>query len=173
MQIHAKSGFCLMELLLSLPLTALLLTVFASTFLLFFRQYICAVSDRELFEEMQFSTECILRDLCYAEKTEIFPDGLYIWTRRRSPCLCQITYALHQSMGTGVLTKDSQPLTGGVSYGDVHILRFSCQKVGENVLLFELEGQNEKTGRRMMIKSGAFLKNSVLLAKGRMAGEFP
>lgn len=72
LQIHAKSGFCLMELLLSLPLTALLLTVFASTFCFFFGNIYAQSVTGNCLKKCSFSTECILRDLCYAEKTEIF-----------------------------------------------------------------------------------------------------
>ena len=160
-----NGGFCLLELLVSLPVTAVLLAAFASTFLLFFRQYICAISDRELFEELQFSAECIVRDLCYAEQADVLPDRLYIWTRRRSPGLHQIEYVLNRNTG-GVLTKDNQPLTGGVSYGKIQITRFSCQQIDDSVILFELEGKNESTGKCIVIKTGAFLKNSEYLPEG-------
>ncbi len=148
-----EKGQGLLELVISLPIIAVLLISLSTAFLYFLKLYTFSLSEFELQEQVRMPMERIVRELTYAEKVEIYGNTLRIWIWNDIGRQQSVTYSLDKSK----LFKDAQPLTGGNKLGDIMITKFRCVQKKPEVIFVEIEGRNRLTQHHFSLESAVRL----------------
>ncbi|MGL5269572.1 MAG: PilW family protein [Selenomonadaceae bacterium] len=154
-----ETGMTLLELVVALPLVAMLLAGISTMFFLLLHSCWADISDLELQQQLRLAAVAVTQDMMYADRAKIEEDGISLWNRSQSSLPRQIVYRIRDPGGRAILTKNNQPLTGGSIYSDVRIVKFQCRKFNEKTIVMEIAGRNAFTGKILVVETAAVLEN--------------
>ncbi|MBQ9377031.1 MAG: hypothetical protein IJU05_04425 [Schwartzia sp.] len=143
---HAEErGQGLLELLVSMPLVAVLLIALGTAFAFGVRAYVFLLGDWELQKQVAFAMERMTTDLRYAEDVTVTGDTLRVFCRMTSEAPQRIVYE-RTSETLPRMMRDHQPMTGESSLGTIAMTRFTAEAVGARTIFLRLGGENRLTG---------------------------
>lgn len=146
-----EKGAALLELVASMPLIAALAAAVGTTFIFGVRAYYFLMSDWALQEHVSYAMERIVTDLRYAEDAKNEGGCLKIRCREVGGPVQTVTYE-RTNETVPRIRRDSQPLTGQSTLGQIAMEDFHVEVGGPSVFL-RLAGKNLLTGQTFTLET--------------------
>ena len=141
-----EKGAGLLELVAAMPLVVLLSAALATAFAFGLRAYLFLLSDWALQEQVSYAMERMAADLRYAEDAKIENGKLRVFCRAVSGSPQWVEYERTREARPRI-RRDSQPLTGESTLGEISMQRFEAERIGGRTVFLRLVGENLLTGR--------------------------
>lgn len=154
-----NKGFSLIELLVAMPLMAILLATMVSIFALAILLSQHNQSNLELQQQLRFTMDSIVRDLTYANSVKIGKNEIEIKTSRNNLNTQTIVYRLNKNVQIGKVMKDNQPVTGESRTGLISVLSLNFKKINDRTILIEIIGENQRTKKCFTLETAVILLN--------------
>lgn len=152
-------GICLTELLIALPLMAMLITGMIFMLMSMAKPYFLMRNNLEMQQQVRFAVDGIVRDITYGDTVYCEPNRLHIVTRRENSG--KIVYALDRSKKSGRLMRDNQPVTGTGGEENISITEFNYSKWNERTVFIELKAVHRLTNKEFAVETAAVLLNQL------------
>ena len=154
-------GFLLMELAVSLPIFAFLLSFLAFAIVWSWRSYQNEIADAELRQEMQIAAARIVESALLSDHIGERQRGVYEMRQRSWDHVPQDRYWL--SDGRLVLNAVTSPITGAFGGAGVHIEAFSIREDAQRPRLYHIEmrGVSMVTGRSYSLATAVYLREDM------------
>lgn len=162
----SERGILLMELAVSLPIFALLLTFLAFVLLWSWRSYQNEIADAELRQEMQIAAARIVESALLSDHIRERQHGVYEMRQDASRKKNESEKPLDKywlADGQLVYNYASYPMTGAFSGAGVHISAFSVHPDPYAPRLYHIEmtGESMVTGRTYRIATAVYLREDM------------
>ena len=147
-----EHGFSFLELMVSLPVLALLLLSLTVILAFSLKSYASLIGDWEMQSQVRLAAEQISRDMATARRVEKIEGGyrLELWPRPNGDKF--VEYVLKGSL-LPEITKNAQPITGDSSLAQVGISQLDIQVVRGNVYSLVITGENHRTRHAFTIET--------------------
>lgn len=152
-------GVCLAELLIAMPLMAMLAAGMILLFSEMVKQHVLVVNQLEMQQQVRFAMAGVVDDITYAESATCKKDSLALKTKRKNALGSQIVYVLDKSKNSGRLMKDNQPVTGAESKSTISITDFHVEPWNERTIMITITAVNQTTRQSYTLESAAVLLN--------------
>jgi len=157
-----NSGHSILELLVAMPLLSVLLVVLSTSFAFGVKNYVVLLSNWELQNQVKLPMERLVMDLDYAEKVEISADRLRIHCRKSDGQMGWVEYGMINE-NRPVISRNSQPLTGGSRLGDIRFYTFEYHIEDEKLVTFTIGAENMLTGKKFALQSAVWIAGKDIL----------
>ncbi len=141
-----ERGTAILELVAAMPLVVVLSAALATAFAFGLRAYLFLLSDWALQEQVSYAMERMATDLRYAENVKIENGKLRVYCRAVSGSPQWVEYERTGEVRPR-LRRDSQPLTGESTLGEISMQRFEAERVDARTVFLRLVGENHLTGQ--------------------------
>ena len=161
-----ERGILLMELAVSLPIFALLLTFLAFALLWSWRTYQHEIADAELRQEMQIAAARVVESALLSDHIRDRQRGIYEMAQNANTGSADSGQPHDKYWLTGgqlVYNNASFPMTGAFSGAGVHITSFSVQPDPRAPRLYhvEMSGVSMVTGRTYHLATAVYLREDM------------
>ena len=157
-----EQGVLLMELAVSLPIFALLLTFLAFALVWSWRSYQREIADAELRQEMQIAAARIVESALLSDHIGERQRGVYEM-RQATKDGAPLDYYWLSDEGRLVFNAVTAPITGSFVGARVRITAFSVQEDRHYPRLYHIEmtGRSVETGRTYSIATSVYLREDM------------
>lgn len=146
-----EKGAAFLELVVSMPLIAVLSVALGTAFVFGVRAYLFLMSDWALQEQVGYAMERIVMDLRYADDAKMEGNRLKIHCREVSGPLKWVEYE-RTNETVPRIRRGGQPLTGQSTLGKIAMEEFHVE-VGTQAVFLRLVGKNTLTDQSFSLET--------------------